>query len=144
MVLFPGRKQLDANDPYSAIAAGRQVRLDTSREGVVDDGNIAFEERVLEARRQWPEARAEDFEQIDRRGRLFRDRGSGLEYRRVHGSPLLDLYSPANAAISCFFVANGQLVFLKPADHKDATTVYVGHVVGYQVPGTPVVNTGLY
>jgi hypothetical protein len=35
---------------------------------------------IERARRTWPEANAGDFE---REGRLFRDRGSGILYRRV-------------------------------------------------------------
>jgi hypothetical protein len=35
---------------------GRQLTVDTTREGVIDDGNVAWPERITEARRQWPQA----------------------------------------------------------------------------------------
>ena len=38
------------------------------------------------ARKTWPEARAEDF---THEGRLFRDKASGIVYRRVGGDPQL-------------------------------------------------------
>jgi hypothetical protein len=61
---FPGRKELAANDTYAGVARGQQVTADTTRAGVVDDGNIAWPERIEQARRSWPQARAEDFEKI--------------------------------------------------------------------------------
>jgi hypothetical protein len=54
---------------------GMEVKADTSREGVVDDGNVAWEERVYAARQQWTQARPEDFEKVDKR--TWRDRATG-------------------------------------------------------------------
>jgi hypothetical protein len=36
---------------------GMEIKADTSRGGVVDEGNVAWEERVFQARQQWPEAK---------------------------------------------------------------------------------------
>jgi hypothetical protein len=105
-----------------------------------------LEERVWEARRQWPEIDPANLEQLDRRGRLFRDAGTGLTYRRVNGTPLLDLYSQANKAIAAFTVLGkdpGRIIFLKPADHEEGSFVYVGEVVGRQVTAGPSQGPGI-
>ena len=141
---FTGRSQLA---DYQGAFVGGRLEADRSREGVIDDGNRAWPERVVEARRQWPEAQAEDFEQLDKRGRLFRDRATGVEYRRVRGAPLLDLSSPSSAAISCFFVRGqepGELIVLKPADHKEATSYYIGHFGGSKVTGVVAQNSEIF
>ena len=46
----------------SALAGawGGELTRDTTRAGVVDDGNIAWPERIIEARRQWIEVPAAD------------------------------------------------------------------------------------
>ena len=67
-----------------------QIKADTSREGIVDDGTIAFPERIAMAERHWPRGRLEDFEQLDRRGRRWRDKATGTVYRKVDGcGPIL-------------------------------------------------------
>ena len=115
-------------------ALGAELTTDSSRAGVVDDGLVAWPERIAEARRQWVQAQAEDFEQLDKR--LFRVRASGLEYRRVHGSPLLAIGTPGADGISTFFVdGGGTLVFLRRADLPEETrTVTHGYVIAREVP----------
>ena len=71
---FPGGKQLiDTPGP----AVGREVKADTSRAGHVDNGLLAWPERLATARKYWPEGWAEDFEKLDRRGRRWRDGATG-------------------------------------------------------------------
>jgi hypothetical protein len=84
---FPGRKDSRQRTPTPASPRGEQTTPDISRHGVGDAGNVAWHELVAEARRSWPEARAEDFEKIG--NRLYRDRGGGLEFKATSGTPLL-------------------------------------------------------
>ena len=72
---------------------GMELKADTTRDGFIDDGNIAWPERIVEARRQWTQARAEEFEKVGRR--RWRDRASGVEYREEDGSPLLSIGTDA-------------------------------------------------
>lgn len=128
---FPGRGQRD--DPYESVSWGGEVKADTSRAGVVDDGNIGWPERIREAERQWPRARAQDFERTSKR--IYVDRATGAEFKSVSGAPLLSIGTPANDGISCFFVdGGGRLVFLLPSTFPEARTVHHGSVVGREVP----------
>lgn len=133
---FPGRRELAEQDPY--IAWGQEVTADggsAGRAGVIDDGLVAWPERVVEARRQWPQARAEDYEKIDRR--VYVDRATGIEYRRPPGCPLLSVGTPVNAGIVCFFVdASGELVFLEPAGYDPTVRVHHGPIVQEVIPMT--------
>jgi hypothetical protein len=61
---FPGRSQREEVS-YDGSWGAQLEAPDTSRHGVVDDGLVAFPERIVEAERQWFHARAEDFEQVD-------------------------------------------------------------------------------
>jgi len=142
---FPGRNQRPAGEPYAGVYGG-QVRVDSSRQGRVDDGNIAYDERVAQARRSWPEARREDFEQIDQRGRRFRDKASGVTYARARGAPLLAAGEESTRFISCFFVgSDGYLVFLQPADIDEAIHGPVSYVTGGQVmTGPPAQGQVIY
>ena len=69
----------DLSNPPGVI--GQELVLDNPRQGHIDDGNIAFAERLVEARRQWPQARPEDFDKIGKRS--WRDKATGIEYREV-------------------------------------------------------------
>ena len=109
---FPGRSQLPP-DPW-----GSQVTADESRHGIVDDGNVAYAERVEQARRAWPEAKASDFEQIGRR--RYRDRGSGIELVAMRGAPLLSIGQEETRGATCFFVQNGRIVVLRPEGYRGA------------------------
>ena len=129
---FPGGKEL----PIAANGAwGEEVKADggrADRAGVVDDGNVAWPERVIDARRHWPEARAEDFEQTGKR--MYVDKASGNEYRRPPGAPLLSVGTAVNTGISCFFVdASGEIVFLQPASYDPTVRVHHGPVVAMQI-----------
>lgn len=78
--------------------------------------------RSLErARKTWPEARASDF---DAEGKLFRDKASGVLYRRVPGDPQLGGAGREDAAL--FFIsadeAGDGIVYLIAADNPG--TVY--------------------
>jgi hypothetical protein len=128
---FPGRSQREEVS-YDGSWGAQLEAPDTSRHGVVDDGLVAFPERIVEAERQWFHARAEDFEQVDTR--LYRDRASGVEYRHVAGCPLLSIGAPASDGVSVFFVQGGKLVFLRRADLPTVTTVNHGPVIAMQFP----------
>lgn len=119
---LPGRSELPP-DPH-----GRQITLDSSRAGTLDDGCNAYPERVAEAGRCWPEARASDFEQTGKR--RFVDRATGRLYRRVPGAPLLAVGSEANRGISTWFVAGGTIVFLEPDG-------FPGSCLGLSAASTP-------
>ena len=54
--------------------------------GGVGDGLDVNPETLDDARQSWPEASAADFERTGRR--MWRDRATGVEYRRVRGCPL--------------------------------------------------------
>lgn len=112
-------------------AYGQQITPDTGRAGVVDDGLIAWPERIDAARRQWTQVPAEDFEHVGRR--RWRDRGSGLEYRQVGGCPLMSVGTDAVRNVSAFFVHDGRLVFLARADIPEGTFIHHGEVIGRQV-----------
>jgi hypothetical protein len=111
---------------------GTQIRPDNSRAGVVDDGSVAWEERIFEARRQWPEATPDDFEKVGKR--LWRDRATGIEYRQAHGAPLQAIGTDATRFVSCFLVLDGKLIFLRRNDVPEGTFVHHGEVVGRQLP----------
>ena len=127
---FPGGKELSnaANGAW-----GKQITddVDNSRIAEVNDGNTATREQIHQAAAQWPQANPSDFEHTGKR--MYVDRASGVEYRRVHGAPLLSVGSDANRGITCFFVANEELVFLQPAAYDPALTTWHGPVVGMQV-----------
>jgi hypothetical protein len=127
---FPGRSQREA-DQYGP-AWGAKLEADRSREGFVDDGLIAWPERIVDARRQWLEAQPDDFEQVGKR--LYRDKASGIEYRHVSGSPLLTIGAPGSEGVSVFFVHGGKLVFLRWADLPIGTSVNHGPIIAMQLP----------
>jgi len=128
---FPGRKELAANDTYAGVARGQQVTADTTRAGVVDDGNIAWQERIDQARRSWPQARAEDFEKIGKRH--YRDRGSGIELVAMRGAPLLSVGQEETRGAACFFVEDGRIVVLRREDFEQPLYGATGHVHSQQV-----------
>jgi hypothetical protein len=74
-----------SRDTYYGGVIGMELKQDTSRDGFVDDGNIAWPERIVEARRQWTQARSEDFERVGRS--RWRDRATGVEHRAADGAP---------------------------------------------------------
>jgi hypothetical protein len=124
-----------------SLGAGRS-RFDTTREGIVDDGLIAWPERVVEAGRQWPQARAEDFERVGKR--RWRDRASGTEYRHVDGTPLLSIGTTSSSDVSLFFVDGGRLIFLRRADLAEGTVVYHGPVIAKEMPPHAGGRTAIY
>ena len=126
---FPGRNQRGP-DVYAGVR-GEQVSADTGRHVVVDDGNVAWPERVAQARRSWPEARAEDFEKIGRR--RYRDRATGTEYVAARGAVMLNVGGEANRGISCFFIESGQLRFMRRPEFEEPLHGPVGHVYAQQV-----------
>ena len=126
---FPGRNQRGP-DVYAGVR-GEQVSADTGRHGVVDDGNVAWPERVAQARRSWPEARAEGFEKIGRRH--YRDRGSGLELVALRGAPLLAVGQEETRGAACFFVEAGRIVVLRRPDFEEPLLGATGHVYGQVV-----------
>jgi hypothetical protein len=127
---FPGRNQ---RGPDTYPARGEQVSADSGRHGVVDDGNVAWPERVAEARRSWPEARAEDFAKIGKR--RYRDRGSGLELVTVRGAPLLAVGQEETRGAACFFVEAGRIVVLRREEFEQPLLGPAGYVYGQQVRG---------
>ena len=112
---------------------GREIKIEDDRAGIVDDGLIAFEERIVQARRQWPEGRAEDFEPAGKR--RFRDRATGSVFRLIDGCPLLG--PPEIEAVDVWFVADGRLWFLI-AEHRVSEDAR--HIVHGRVRGGEVVN----
>ena len=125
---WPGGKALP--DAYGG-AWGQQLKPENQRAGVEDDGNVAWEERIVEARRQWMEVPSDAFERI---GRFrWRDLASGLEFREAHGAPLLAIGQESTRGISAFFIRGGKLTFLERADLPEETTVRHGPVRGGQI-----------
>ena len=117
---------------------GTELKADTTREGVIDDGNVAWPERVFEARRQWTQARPEDFVQVGKR--LWRDKATGIEFRQAHGAPLLSIGSDAVRNISAFFILDGRLIFLERADLQDGLFVHTGQFYGGEIVGGKIVK----
>jgi hypothetical protein len=132
-VKLPGRKQFEQHDPYSAIARGEQVTLDTTRAGTIDDGSLAYEERILEARRYWPQGDAAAYEPLDRHGRRWRDRGAGAEFKALTGAPLLSAGEEATRGVACFLVHSGRLWFLRPADYPEELRGFTSTVRGQEL-----------
>jgi hypothetical protein len=124
---FPSGRDL----PGSLGVIGQEVKTDDSRIGFVDDGNLAWPERITEARRQWPQASLADFEFLGKR--LWRDRATGIEYREARGAPLLSIGTDANRLITTFFISQGRLVFMERTDVPAATVIHHGPVRGGQV-----------
>lgn len=84
------------------------------------------------ARKTWPESRAEDFE---REGRLFRDRGSGVLYRRVPGDPQTG--GAGREDVATWFIsadeAGDGVVYLIAADDPGSVTHSVVGEIGGRV-----------
>jgi hypothetical protein len=133
--IFPGRNQR-GEDPYANVARGEQVSADMSRSGVVDDGSVAWEERIVEARRSWPQANPADFERVGKR--TYIDKATGVEYVTARGAVMLNIGGEQNRGINCFFVAGGRLIFLRRPEFEAPLHGPVGHVHAQQVtPATP-------
>ena len=85
---LPGRKQLEAEDRYAGGARGQQVTSDSGRHGVVDDGNVAYAERVEPGEANTGRKQScRDFEQTGRRTGV---RSTGRQVgntRHVTGAP---------------------------------------------------------
>ena len=117
---------------FYAGAWGMELRANTTRDGFVDDGNIAWPERIVEARRQWPEAPVEDFEKVGKR--LWRDRASGVEYKEEGGAPMCAVGTDSTRFVSCFLVVGGRLIFLARSHVEQGTFVRHGEVVARELP----------
>ena len=119
---------------------GMQIQADTSREGVVDDGNVAWPERVFEARKQWTEASRDDFEKAGKR--LYRDKATGVEYRQAHGAPLVSIGTDSTRFISAFFIEGGRIIFLERNDVPQGTFVHHGEFYGAEVIDGRIIKKG--
>ena len=128
---FLGRRELAAADPYADVARGEQIKSDTSRHGVVDEGNVAWPERIAEARRSWPEARPKDFEKLG--PRRYLDRATNVEYVAARGAVLLNVGKEQNRGVNCFLVESGKLVFLRRPEFEEPLLGPVGHVHSQRV-----------
>ena len=130
-----------SNEPQIYGAAwGQQIQADTSRAGVVDDGNVAWPERIAQAANQWPQADVADFERVGRR--RWRDRATGIEYRAEPGAPLLSgVGTDATRNICLFFVCDGKLTFLSRADFPEGSVVRHGEYYGAQVIDGQIVKS---
>ena len=126
---FPGRSQRGP-DPYPVH--GGSVDTNNPRSGVEDDGNIAWPERVAEAVRLWPQADAANFEALDPKGRRWRDKASGVEYRALSGAPLLASQEASRGA-SRFIVAGNRIFVLRPASYDEELRGPVSYVYGQQL-----------
>lgn len=141
---FPGRNQRGPG-PYEGVAHGREIKVDNSRDGYEDDGNVAWPEGIEEASRQWPRANADDFERTGKR--TYTDRATGVEYVQVSGAPVLGIGTEATRFISVFFVDEtvGRLIFLKRADVEERMFVHHGAVTSRQVTmGEPIPGEAIY
>ena len=140
---LPGRKQLEAEDRYAGVAHGEQVTSDSGRHGVVDTGDVAWPERILEARRSWPQADPRDFTKVGKRG--YVDKATGTEYVAARGAVLLMVGGEQNRGISCFFVQDGKLVFLLRLEYEAPLLGPAGRVHAQQVSvATPGPETGIH
>ena len=128
---FPGRKELEQNDPYANVAHGQQVSAGESRHGVVDDGCTAWPERIAEARRSWPQADPADFERVGKRGYI--DKATGVQYVAARGAVMLNTGGEENRGITAFMVTAGRLVFLRRPEYEEPLTGPVGHVYSQHV-----------
>jgi hypothetical protein len=119
---FPGRQRAGI---YAGVR-GEQLRPGENRDGVVDNGSAAWPERIEEARRNWPQARPEDYERV---GRRYRDRATGIEYKPLPGAALLCAGQESTRGASCFIVDGGRIVVLRRADYEEELHGPVGFVV---------------
>jgi hypothetical protein len=96
---------------------GGRVDVSNPREGHLDDGRNAYDERVMEARRRWAEAPVSDYEALDDQGRKWRHRESGTVFVSFSGAPLLS--SPESLrGYDRLVVAGGRLFVLRPASYQ--------------------------
>lgn len=123
---FPGRKELAANDRYAHVARGGQVTAGTNRHGTVDDGCIAWPERIIEARRSWPQANPDDFEKVGRR--TYVDKATGVEYVAVRGAVMLMVGGEQTRGINCFLIEDTRLVFLRRPEFEEPLLGPMGRV----------------
>ena len=121
---FPGRSQLPA-DPHGRQIRRRQQTRPRRRR------LHRYPERVAQARRSWPEARAEDFEKIGKR--TYRDRGSGLELVALRGAPLLSIGQEETRGAACFLIEAGRIVVLRRPDDEQPLLGPEGRVYGQQI-----------
>ena len=94
--------------------------------GGVGDGLDVNPETLDAARQSWPEASAADFERTGRR--MWRDRATGVEYRRVRGCPLARLGSPVGSPVAVFYFSDGRFYFLARADQPQGESRRLGEV----------------
>jgi len=85
-------------------------------------------ERIDQARRSWPQARAEDFEKIGKRHYRDRGSGSGIELVAMRGAPLLSVGQEETRGAACFFVEAGRIVVLRREDFEQPLLGATGHV----------------
>ena len=97
--------------------------------GTIDLFPAATAENVEVARRHYLEARPEDFDRPTRR--IWRDRASGREYRRLPGSPLTDAKHKDDGAV--FYVDGDVLVFLRLRGAQPADSVELGNLTSGEV-----------
>jgi hypothetical protein len=127
--------RLGTEQRYAGVI-GMELKQDNTRAGFVDDGCLAWPERIVEARRQWPQANPEDFEKVGKY--RWRDKATGTEFRQASGAPLLSVGSDAVRDIVCFFVTEpGRLIFLERDIAPGLTVVhgefYAAEVVNGQI-----------
>ena len=96
----------------------------------------ATDKAVANARRTWPEAKADDFE---RRQKLWVDKATGIAYRRVSGDPMLGGADKEDIAV--WFISGDEdgdgLVYLQKADEPGTVlTQDVGSVGGRRMTST--------
>ena len=133
---LPGRREIEAADPYRHVAHGEQVNVDSSRHGVVDDGNTAWPERIAQARRSWLQANPADFEKVGRR--TYVDRATNVEYVAARGAVLLNVGGEQNRGITCFLIENGRLIFLRRPEFEGPLLGPFGQIRSQQLtPATP-------
>jgi len=90
----------------------------------------ASPEYVELCRRQWPEARADDFAW----GRKVVDRATGVEYRIVTSDPFAN-GAPRDSAVVAFCIRDGFVVLLRRRGEASAKVTEIGVVSGSRATG---------
>ena len=125
---------------WGDLPTGRQLDAPSSPAGHWGSFDVlhpAMGERLALSRKHFLEASASDF---TRRGkRLWVDRATGAEYRRVSSDPLAGNRIARNGII--FVIAGGKLLYLSPRGHADVESLELGSVGAREESGSRGVST---
>ena len=112
---------------------GEQIKSDTSRHGVVDDGNVAWGGRNGSSRHGEAGRKPTPATSSKVGKRTYIDKATGTEYVAARGAVMLNVGREQDRGINCFFIESGRLIFLHRPEFEEPLHGPTGHVYSQQV-----------